>query len=654
MKKTLILVIVSLFSIALFAQNEATLITIGKKKITSEEFVHIYKKNNSVAGSENSINEYLDLFINFKLKVHEAENLQMDTAASFRNELAGYREQLAKPYLIENLKIKELVKQQYERSLFDVKMDIIFVSIPANAEQKKWDAGLEKANLIIKRLDASEDFEKVAKETSDDKSVSSNGGHLPYLPVIRIPYSLQSYIFSEKTKGYSQPIKTNFGYYIVKIIDKRASLGSIQVAHIMLRVPNDLTEKQQIQTKARIDSIYKRLSAGDNFKDLAKLSDDKGTANKGGELPWFSTGRMVPEFESAAFGIKQIGEYTKPVKTTFGWHIIKLIDKKAPDSFDKQKQNIEKKVTQDPEMKKIISDYVINKLKKDFDFKEFSKPEAFYTIIDSSIFKGKWKYTGYENAEYNKLLFKINGVKYDETDFGKFLENKQVRTRPVPFKSYVDNAFIDFIYESLVEIEKDGLESKHPEFKFLMQEYHDGILLFDLTKIKVWDKASNDSLGLKKFYDDNKSDYKNNIKLDLSIFKYSNKKYAEKAAKILSKQRDKYTDEQVIAQVANNDIKKLEKIGGGEYSKNENMYADKVFALIKAGKIIENQKIVYIDNDVLVYINNTVKTKGKEFNEIKGIIIADYQNYLEKLWVDKLKDKYNVKVNKKTLENIKL
>jgi peptidyl-prolyl cis-trans isomerase SurA len=658
MKRIVVFILFAIFSTSIFAQSEEILLTIGKNKITSDEFKYIFKKNNSINSDENVVNSYLDLFINFKLKVVEAENLKMDTSASFKNELSGYREQLAKPYLSESLEMEEFLKEQYDRSLKDVKLDLIFISVPPDTEDgsKIWTEALDKSNKIKARLMKGEDFEKVAQEVSDDKAVASNKGHLPYLPILRMPYSIQNSVISLKLKEFSEPVKTTFGYYIIRKIEERPSPGSIKVAHIMVRMPEGISEKEMKVAKGKIDSIYNKLLAGQDFNELAVLSDDKGTSKKGGELPWFSTGRMVPEFEDAAFNLKKIDSYTKPIQTPIGWHIIKLLDRKAPENFENQKEEIRSKIEKDDEIQSIVKETVTNKLKMLYSFKEVNAPERFYTLVDSSIFEGKWKFTGIiqESENFNKLLFKINGLKYDENDFGIYIETAQKRGKSRPIKDVVDAMYKNYIYESLVDVEKDGLETKHPEFKYLLQEYHDGILLFDINKLNIWDKASDDSLGLQKFYKQNIEDYNKEIKLNISVFKYSDIKYEEKAEKLLTKQRDKYSDELLVSEIAANDVSKFSLINSGSYSKNENIYGDKIFALIKENKISESQQFVNIPEDnIIVYINERIKSQGKPFSQIKGIIIADYQDYLDKIWIAELKNKYPVKINKKVLENIK-
>ncbi len=648
MKKITLILVFAFFSAALVAQNSNILMTVGNKKITEKEFTYIYEKNNSDNLTEQSLDEYLELFKNFKLKVVEAESLKMDTSAAFVNELGGYRDQLAKPYLTENVRIEQLVKEAYDRNNKEVKLDIIFIKLSKNASVKDSVLTYEKAIKIRDRILNGEAFEKVATETSDDRNVAKNKGHLAYLPSLRIPYKIQSYVFTAKENKYSLPLRTDYGYYIVKLIDTRPAQGFCKVAHIMISSTEQMKDDEKAVKKEKIDSIYTRILADDKFEDLVQFSDDKGTAKKGGELPEFSTGRMVPEFEMAAYALLKPGDISKPVKTTFGWHIIKLIEKRPPESFEKQKEDIRKTVEKDSERKEIIKAYVTGKLKSEYGFKKLNNQDAFYTLVDSTVFKGKWKMP--ETAISNKVLFTVDGKKFNENNFGQFVETKQKRAAKGDIKSFVDQLFQDYIYESLVEAEKSGLESKHSAFKYLMQEYHDGMLLFDLMKNEIWDKASNDSVGLKKFYDNNTSKYDNQIDVDISVFKYEDDKTYNDAIKLLNKSRKKYNDEKLLASVG----EKLKKSESGLFSKGENIYADKVIRMKENNELIENQKTVHLSKEkIFIYINKTKKSKSKSFDEIKGLVISDYQTYLEENWIKDLKNKYKVVVNQKVLATIK-
>ncbi len=650
MKKITLFFAFAILTTALFAQSSDVLMTVGPKKITADEFSYIYKKNNSDNLNEQSLNEYLELFKKFKLKVVEAESLKMDTAKAFVNELAGYKKQLAKPYLTENKKIEELIKEAYERSKKEVKLDIIFIKVSQNASPKDTTIAYEKALKIKDRINKGEDFEKVAIETSDDRAVAKNKGHLNFLPALKIPYSIQNATFKLKKGVLSNPIRTGYGYYLVRLVDTRPAQGFCKVAHIMISATDNLKEDNKKAKKAKADSIYARIQAGDKFEDLVKFSDDKGTAKKAGELPEFTTGRMVPEFETAAFNLKNVGDISKPIKTAFGWHIIKLISKREPDNFEKQKDKLSKTVENDPERKKIIKSYVTSKLKKQYNFKEVNSPEFFYSIIDSTIYKGKWKMPKLKRQD--KVLFSILDNKYSESQFANFIETKQKRMPKVDIKTLVDNMFSDFVYESLTDVEQERLAENNKEFKFLMQEYHDGMLLFDLMKKEIWDKASEDSIGLKKFYDKNSEKYNNQIDVDISVFKYDNNNTAKYATKLLKKSRRKYNDDKLVKAV-NKKSGNIEKLDNGYFSKGENIYADKVIKM-KENDTNSKDKIINLSNEnVLIYINGTKKSKTKSFDEIKGLVISDYQNYIEEVWLKKLMDKYKISVNNSILNKIK-
>jgi peptidyl-prolyl cis-trans isomerase SurA len=638
----------SVFTVS--AQKNETLLTIGNSNISVDEFMHIYKKNNSSDFETKKAKDYIDLFVNFKLKVIEAENLKMDTSADFRNELTGYRDQLAKPYMTENAMIEKLAKESYERSKTEVKLDHILIKVSEQDDSKDTLAAYDKAQKIIQRLNSGEDFEKVARETSEDRSVERTGGHLWYLPISTMPYSLQKFASTAKIKELSSPLRSQFGYHILRLIDKRPAHDQVLVAHIMVACPESLTDAEKAVKKARIDSIYNQLKNGKDFNFLCKLSDDKGSSTKGGELPWFGTGRMVPEFEQAAFGIKNKGDYTQPIKTAFGWHIIKLIDTKPVPTYDEDEKNIKNTIEKDPEREKIIKNYVTTTLKNTYNFKQINTPINIYSVVDSTVFKGSW--IAEKDTLADNLLFTIGNKKYTEKDFARYLESNQTKMKAVLIENYVNEKYSDFIYQSLTSIEKDGLEEKNPEFKYLMQEYHDGILLFDLTDKAVWSKAVKDSVGLHGFYEKNKEDYRVQTKVDLSIFKYSDKNILKKAQKTLeNKQNKNLTDDQVVSEVGNSDKFKL--ISAGVFSKNDNPEADWVIKGIKDGSIKKDQPFaVNSDNNIVVYINKVIDSEGKPFDEIKGLVISDYQNFLEKLWIDSLKKKYPVKINEDVLNKI--
>ncbi len=635
-------------SLTLFSQKNETLLTIGNKKISGDEFLYIYKKNNADNINKESVDEYLKLFTDFKLKVTEAENLKMDTSAVFKREFEGYKTQLAKPYLTENIKWDALINEALKRNQKEVKLDIIFTKLPRNPSPKDTLEAYNKSLKIRNQILQGESFDSVAVAFSDDRAVKKNKGHLSYLKPLRIPYNIQNFVFNANKGDLSMPIRTEFGYYLIRYADMRPAQGFVKVAHIMISANDELSDSMKTVKKNKIDSIYTRLKAGDKFEDLVKFSDDKGSAKKGGELPEFSTGRMVPEFEKAAFYLQNPGDFSEPIKTRFGWHIIKLISKRPPDSVEKNKDKVKKAVESDKERKEIVRDFVINKLKKDYNFKELKSPDIITGLLDSSIYRGKWKMPVTKKPDFS--LFSVNGKEYSDRDFALFIQNNQRKYGKIDFKSLAEKYYDNFVYKTLSETEIKNLEQTKPEFSYLLKEYHDGMLLFDLMKKKIWDKASEDTVGLKKYYTDNyDSLYSKQISYNISVFKYQKAKNAKKAIKLLSKNGNKYSDSLLVKKISKGDTLQFALIDAGEYSKGENIYADKIF-----DKNYENKKVVNFPEDkLLIVIKNKKISKGKPFDEIRGIVISDYQNYLEKNWLKELKKKYPVTVNKDELNKIK-
>ncbi len=642
-------VILLLFSLSGFSQSQETLLTIGNKKISGDEFFYIYKKNNSDNINTETIDEYLKLFTNFKLKVAEAENLKMDTSKTFVKELSGYRMQLAKPYLAENVKWDELIKEAGERSKKEVKVDVIFTKLGKNASPEDTLKAYNKQLAIRERLIKGENYDSVAVQSSDDRNVKNNFGHLPFIKSQKIPYSIQNYIFTAPKGHFSQPLRTVYGYYLVRLVDMRDQQGFVKVAHIMQGTTGNLSDSVLQTKKQRADSIYQEIKKGKKFEDFVKLSDDKGSAKKGGELPEFSTGRMVPNFEKAAFALQKPGDISKPIKTRFGWHIIKLISKRPPEEAKKGDEKVRKMVEKDKERKEIVRKFVTKQLKSDFNYKQINSPELLLGILDSTIFKGKWKVPNAKTL--NTPLFSLSNKKYTDADFAAYIQKKQKRQKKGDIKALLNTLFEDFVYETLSETEINNLEKNKKEFSYLLKEYHDGMLLFDLMKKEVWDKASNDSVGLKNFYDTNYDKlYSKQINYDISVFEYKHKKDAKKAMKLLTKARAKYNDKLLVKKISKGDTARFAKLASGSFAKGENIYADKIFNKNNA----DNKKVFDFPSEkTIIVVNKKETSKAKPFEEIRGLVISDYQNALEKEWLKELKSKYPVKINSEELQKIK-
>ena len=398
-----------------FAQtSNPVLMTINNKPVLKSEFEYIYNKNNSNNSlDKKTLDEYVDLFVNFKLKVEEAKSQGIDTTKSFITELAGYRSQLTKPYLTDSRVDDALLHEAYDRSKEDVDVSHILIRIPQNASPADTLKAFNEINAVWKRVQK-EDFSKVAREVSQDQSADKNSGHIGWVSAFRTVYPFESMAFNTPVGSISRPIRTAFGYHILKIHARRNSLGEILVSHIMIFTTKG-EENQNKKAKVTIDSIYQRVQAGDDFGTLAKTySQDKGSSVKNGELPWFGTGRMVPEFETAAFALKNVGDVSQPIQSEYGWHIIKLMDKKGMAAYDELKADLERKVKHDERANSgqhafLAKSRIANNYEENTSsVQEFYKLLTKRTLTDSTFIA--------DAAKLTKPLFSFAGKNYTQAD----------------------------------------------------------------------------------------------------------------------------------------------------------------------------------------------------------------------------------------------
>ncbi len=657
MKKTFFVVSLILFGNMLInaqSNDETILLTINNQKITKTEFERIYNKNNNRNNviDNKSVNEYLELFINFKLKVIEAESLGMDTTQSFIKELAGYRKQLTKPYFVDPAVDEQLIVEAFERMQYDIRASHILIQIAQDALPKDTFKVYNDMIKIRERILKGEDFAKLAKEFSKDPSVAQNGGDLGYFTVFQMVYPFESAAFNTKVGDISMPARTRFGYHIIKVTDKRKAQGQVKVAHIMVTVPKDSNEDKIKKSEEKIREFYNKLKAGEDFAELAKqFSDDKGSAKNGGELPWFGTGKMVPEFETAAFALGKKGDYSEPIKTAFGWHILKLIDKKELGDIEKLKNEIKNKVSKDARAKKSRI-AVIEKLKKEYNFNYDKKALSdFYKVIDTTIFDGTWEI---EKAKgLNKTLITFSDVTINQQEFAEFIANSKRKRKKGEIKSVIDVIFSKYTDDKIIEYEESCLEEKYPDFKYLMKEYHDGILLFELTDRQVWSKAVKDTVGLQAFYDKNKNNYMWGERVDAAILKYKDDNAKTIAEKYFG-QKDKksYSIEKIIEMTNKKDTANLELVESKKYSKGDNDNIDEL--VFKLDNTQRNKTLLYLlKENKIIFVNEVLKPQPKSLAESRGLVTADYQTFLENKWIEELRNKYKIIVNKEVLSTVK-
>lgn len=669
-KSSLILILITALFLSTFAQqgDEVVLMTVNGKEVSKAEFVRIYKKNNANEQSldQKSLNEYLDLFINFKLKVAEAEAMGLDTSKAFIDELAGYRKQLAKPYLVDKDVDQNLLEEAYHHLNWDVKASHILLKLDENASPADTLKVYNRIMDIRKKIIGGEPFEVAAKRASEDPSAKTNEGNLGYFTGFQMVYPFEVVAFNTPVGEVSMPVRTRFGYHLIKIFDKRPARGKIKVAHIMVAIPK--TGGSEKAAKAKADSLYQLIHEGKDFAQLAKdNSEDHGSATKGGELPVFGTGRMVPEFEEAAFKLEKVGEVSPVVKTTYGFHIIKLLEKQGIEPYETMKQELKSRISKDARSSQSRK-ALIAQLKKEYKFTENRKrADNFYTHVTDSILKGTWD--GESAKDLTATLFTLDGKNYTEANFTAWLLKNKVKSANESVQVLVNNSYADWMDQSIIDYEESQLEKKYPDFRYLMNEYHDGILLFELSDQMVWTKAVKDTTGLEAFYQKNKADYLWGERLDASIYAIApdpnynklapvdcsagNAKVLSKIIKLIKKRKP----EKLSADAMKEKLSALnEKYKGnlkmdiedGIFSKKDNVLIDAIEW--KPGMV---EQAGDAGGKTIIVARKVLPAQPKSLKEARGLVTADYQNYLEAEWIKELRAKYPVVVKEEVLRTIK-
>lgn len=649
MKKQLILVLSVLFSIQLSAQNDDSVIEIDGKKVSKSEFLQIYLKNNNAPKyDQQSLDEYMELFKKFKLKVAEAEALGYDTIPKLKKELEGYRKQLAQPYLIDSSQNSYLVNQAYERMKTEIRASHILIRVEENALPEDTLRAYNKIMALKKRIEAGEDFAAVAKSKggSEDPSAQRNNGDLGFFTAFQMVYQFEEAAYTTPVGSISNPVRTKYGYHILKIADQRPARGTMKAAHIMIAVAKDAPEEEKLSAQKKVDEIYAKLKNGESFATLAsEFSDDGQTAEKGGELPLFGTGtttRMVPEFEEAAFALKNDNDISQPVKTDVGFHIIKRLQWTPLRTFAELKKEIQSKVNKDD---RAISTQLsfITKMKKTYGFADnFAKTSKWFVQnIDTNYVKGKWNAS---KLKSDKVMFTLADQKFTQKQFAKYLEKNYRAVRSTDNRTLVEKQYANFQKAEILAYEERQLDNKYPEFKALMKEYHDGILLYEVMTDKVWNKAIKDTAGLRVYFNANNNKYVWGERVNAYVYECSSKEVAAKVATLLKS--DTISSKTIIG-IINKDSELNLRVRTGKFETATTSYLKN--QVIKKGV---NPVYQFENKFYVVKVDELLPAGPKLLSEAKGAATSDYQTYLEKQWLEEIAKKHPIIVNKQVLYSL--
>jgi peptidyl-prolyl cis-trans isomerase SurA len=648
--KSILIGLMTIIMLQVSAQTEDPIVMkLGKENIKLSDFINTYRKNNDLKkATEQELRNYIDLYINFRLKYAEVEELHLDTIVALQEELASYRKQAAERYLTDKEVGDKLVEESLERIKWDIRASHILKRVLSDAVPKDT---LEAYNAIMKirnRILKGESFAEIAAKESDDPSAhdkksaggeiiqQGNRGDLGYFTVFDLIYAFETGAYTTAVKELSMPIRSEYGYHLIFVQDKKPALGKIKATQLLIPYNKNanLTPSEKAQDAANVEKkikeAYADIQKGMTIEEVT--SKYMGAKEKPTSLPLFGCNRFEGDFIKGLYGLKQ-DDISQPIKTTFGWHIVK-IDELAPIVIDNETRSVVRnRILRDTRSNK-SQEAFIERVKKENNFKELIDKKAktttiedFYSIVDSSFLNGDWNLSQAEDL--NRNMFSFAGKNYTQQDFAKFLYEHQFNgMKDIDIPTLVNYTYKNFITNTVIAYEDAGLETKYPEFADLMKEYKEGILLYELSEIKVWRKSETDSIGLEKYYQQVKNEYLYPVRLQAEYYKSVDEASTKKTAALLQK-----------GVPANKIIEKMNKksitlvLDTVIYGQGVNKQFD---AIVNWTQIKE--KNVFVDNteNELVRIQEILQPSPQPLNELKGILVPKYQNVLEEEWIEKL------------------
>ena len=643
----LIQLFIVFLSFNLFYGQEKPILKIDDDEVYISEFEQIYWKNKkeNIATKED-LDDYIQLFVNFKLKVKAAEEMGLDTSKKFKDELAGYRVQLERPYLIDTSINENLINEAYYRTLNEVSASHIMVQLSPNPSPKDTLAAFRKIEDIKLKINSGiASFEELAEEVSEDPSAKFNKGNLGYFNAFKMVYPFECAAYNTPVGKISKIIRSKYGYHLVKPNNIRKAKGRTRTSHIMITINPKTKDIKAAENK--INSIYKELTLQNKtFEALAnEYSEDRKSAKRGGEIGWVSSAdNFYPSFKETVFSLKDDEEFSKPFQTPNGWHIVKRLEFEPVGDLNSMKYELKNKIQKDSRAQKTKASF-INKLKAEYNTKESFNPKILFDLVKKKGINDQ----NFKEFNNNKVLktpiLTFNDLTFSNIDFIQYLIKGNLYEKCINNIDLVKIHFQKFVAKELIEYEKTQLEKKHPDFRALMKEYRDGILLFEISDQKIWSKAVKDTTGLKKYFNNNRTLWQYPNRINGTLFTSNSKKIINRAYKLIVKGR--INNDSIIALLNKEDALNISyKEKNIDDFKNYNTSFDN----LNDGA---NKPIYANGKWYLFFVKEKLVTRTKEFNEAEGIIVSGYQSFLEESWLRSLKEKYNIEINYDILYSIK-
>jgi peptidyl-prolyl cis-trans isomerase SurA len=629
------------FNTVAFGQikNNDVLFTINEEPVLVNEFLRVYNKNLDLVQDESQkdVDEYLKLFVNYKLKLVEARALDYDKKSTYLRELDGYKKQLSKNYLVDSKVTDALVKEAYDRISYDVNARHILVMIE---EHEKDTVEVYNKILGLRERFLKEGFDKVKTSAHNGNTIFVED--LGYFSGFKMVYDFENAAYNTPISNISQPFRTQFGYHVVEVLDKRKFRGEVTVGHIM--VANQQKDSTVIP-ETRINEIYKLIQQGQEFEALAKqFSEDQSSAKNGGKLSPFKSGQLASvKFENEAFHLENVGDISEPFESDYGWHIIKLYKKTPLEPFEDAKRDLEQRVQRDSRSKLInssMSKTLREKYKVSYENKELS---YFQDLVDDSYFNKSWSIP--ETIQKEKTFVTIGNKTFTYIDFANYLKAAQKGiTGKLPPQDLINIQYQAFLDKEVLAYHEENLEFENEDFANILNEYREGLLLFDLMKSKIWNAVKKDTLALQKYYEANKSKYVWQERVDAIIVTSVNKQHIESAKKAL---KSNMSIDEIKTHINTNNQQNII-VTSGLMSKDDQSLPENFVFNKGISEIYEYNKAFHV-----VKVNEVLPESTKPFEDAQGPVISEYQIIYEENWLKELAGKYKVKMNQELLKKVK-
>jgi len=617
--------------------DDDVLLTISGESVSANEFVRVYNKNLNLVqdDSQKEVNSYLELFVNYKLKLTEAKALRYDKDPVYLNEFKSYKDQLTQSYLTDKNVTDDLIREAYDRTENEVKAQHILILL----DEVETDtlATYSKIQAYRERF-VNEDFESLKKELHNGKSIFVED--LGYFSAFKMVYNFESAAYATEVGGVSQPFRTRFGFHVVKVLEKRKSRGQVTVAHIMIA---NTQKDSTLVPEERIQELHRLVLQGDDFADLAKqFSDDKSSSMRGGELSPFKSGQINSEiFETTAFELSPSNMISEPIQTQFGWHILKYINKKPVQSFEELQLELNSKIGKDSRSQ-LVKAKMLEQLLAEYQIENPNSEVAqFQSNIVFNASQNVWELS--KNFDNNQSFLIIKNQTFTHQNFLDYLNKNQKLIKKEWSKAVVvKKQYASFLEQSVFKYKEDNLENENKEFAHILDEYREGLLLFELMQDKIWEGAKNDSIGLQEFYNANKQNYVWPDRIEGSVARSSDEKHIKKVRKYWKKNQSNEMIDEALNKEQQNVI-----FSNGEFELGHPTLPKTLEFKTGLSKVIEENSNFYVVN-----VTALKPTTQKTFEEAQGQLIADYQIALESEWIQELRTKFKVDINEDVLAKV--